>query len=168
MKFLALLLLVFVNDSAFSQSFEIRAGNNLMPGNYLSVGYEHFSNYVFNFSGRGFAEGSNFKGLRYRAYGLNMLVEYSSNQDPSEPSIFAFRLGLGANGQIESEPWIYSSLKMHQRISYGFVGTLSGEWWMSENFCLSVFAEQKWLFNTAMGNARSAFGLGLKFKLSNY
>ena len=168
MKFSALLLLLFVNACAFSQSLEIRAGNNAMPGNYLSVGYEHYSNYVLNFSGRVFAEGSKVKGLQYRAYGVNMMAEYGSNQDPTEPSIFSFRVGFGANGQIESEPWIYSNLKTHQRITYGLVGSLSGEWWMSENFCLSVFGEQKWLFHTAMGNTRSAFGLGLKFRLSNY
>ena len=168
MKFSALLLLLFVNACAFSQSLEIRAGNNAMPGNYLSVGYEHYSNYVLNFSGRVFAEGSKVKGLQYRAYGVNMMAEYGSNQDPTETSIFSFRVGFGANGQIESEPWIYSNLKTHQRITYGLVGSLSGEWWMSENFCLSVFGEQKWLFHTAMGNTRSAFGLGLKFRLSNY
>lgn len=168
MKYSALLLLLFVNTNVFSQSLEIRAGNNVMPGNYVSVGYEHYSNYVLNFSGKVFAEGSKVRGLQYRAYGVNLIAEYGSNQDPSEPSIFSFRVGIGANGQIESEPWIYSNLKTRQRITYGLIGSLAGEWWMSENFCLSVFGEQKWLFHTSLGNTRSAFGLGLKFRLSNY
>ncbi len=164
----SILFLLLRSASAYSQSVELQAGSNGMPGNYLSLGYEHYSNYVLNFSGRLFAEGSRVNGLQYKAYGLNLMAEYGSNQDAGPASVFAFRAGLGLNGQIESEPWIYQHLSSHQRINYGFVGTLSGEWWMSENFCLSVFGEQKYLFNTSLGSTRCAFGLGLKFRLSNY
>ncbi len=151
-----------------AQSIEIRAGLSGIPGNYLSIGYEHYSNYVFNFSGRVFAEGSMVNQLRYKAYGLDLLMEYGSNQDDNGASIFAFRIGLGATGQIENEPWIYGALKGNQKMNYGFVGVLSGEWWMSENFCLSAFVQQKYLFNSSLGNTRLAFGGGLKFRLHNY
>lgn len=154
--------------NSYSQSIELSAGNNLMPGNYLSVGYEHYSNSLINLSGKLFAEGSRVNGLHYKAYGIDVLAEYGNNQDDNAGSVFAFRVGLGATGQIESEPWIYSGLKSNQRMNYGFVGVFSVEWWMSENFCLSVFAQQKYLFNTSLGSTRFAFGLGLKFRLSNF
>ena len=139
-----------------------------MPGTYLSAGYEHYSNYLLNVSGKLFAEGSMINGLRYKANGFDLLAEYGSNQDDKGASIFAFRVGLGATGQIENEPWIYGALRGNQKMNYGFVGVLSGEWWMSENFCLSAFIQQKYLFNSPLGHTRSAFGLGLKFRLQNY
>ncbi|MES2373455.1 MAG: hypothetical protein V4557_12795 [Bacteroidota bacterium] len=160
-------ILFFCTAGCKSQSFELRAGTNLMPGTYLSFGYEHYSNYLFNFSGKLFAEGSMLNGLRYKAYGIDLLAEYGSNQEDIAASIFSFRVGIGATGQIESEPWIYGALKGNQKINYGCVGSLSGEWWMSENFCLSVFLYQKYLLNNSLGHTRSGLGLGLKFRLQN-
>ncbi|MES2328208.1 MAG: hypothetical protein V4539_01310 [Bacteroidota bacterium] len=164
----ALIFFLLCTGSILSaQSIELRGGRNGIPGNYLSIGYEHYSNYLFNLSGRLFAEGSMINGLRYKAIGVDALAEYGSNQDDNAGSDFAFRVGLGATGQIESEPWIYGGLRGSQKTNYGFVGVLSGEWWMSENFCLSAFVQQKYLFNSSLGHTRSAFGLGLKLRLQN-
>ena len=166
--FLFLFLLPVLFTVAHAQSIELRAGSNGMPGNFISIGYEHYSNWPFNISGKLFAEGSTIHGLLYKAYGIDLLGEYGSKQDDNAESIFAFRIGLGVTCQIESEPWVYNWLSAVKRMNYGFIGVASGEWWMSENFCLSVFGQQKWLFNSALGSRRSAFGLGLKFRLNNY
>ncbi len=166
--FLFVFLLPLLFTEAQAQSLELRAGSNAMPGNYLSLGYEHYSNWPINISGKLFAEESTIHGLQYKAYGIDLLGEYGSKQDDNAGSIFAFRAGLGVTGQIESEPWIYGGLSTVKRMNYGFIGVASGEWWMSDNFCLSVFGQQKWLFNSALGSRRSAFGLGLKFRLNNY
>ncbi len=166
--FLFLFLLPVLFTLAHAQSIELRAGSNAMPGNFLSLSYEHYSNWPINISGKLFAEGSNVNGLQYKAYGLDLLGEYATSQNDNAESIFAFRMGLGVTGQIESEPWIYGGLSAVKRMNYGLVGVVSGEWWMSENFCLSVFGQQKWLFNSSLGSRRSAFGLGLKFRFSNY
>lgn len=153
--------------NSFAQSVELRSGSNLMPGNYFSIGYEHTSNWPLNFAGKLFTEGSHTKGLQYKAYGIDLLVEYGSNQNDYSERIFALRMGLGATCQIESEPWVYRNLPANKRRNYGLVGVVSGEWWMSENFCLSVFGQQKYLFNSSLGSARCAMGMGLKFRLTN-
>lgn len=168
MKSLTVSLLLLKHVFAFSQAIEVRVGSNLMPGNYLSLGYEHYSNWPINFSGKVFAEGSIINSLRYKAYGIDLLGEYGTNQSDNAENIFAFRFGFGFTGQIETEPWIYGGLPASKRMTYGLVGVVSGEWWMSENFCLSVFCQQKWLIRTALGNTKAALGFGLKFRLSNY
>ena len=132
-----------------------------MPGSYYAIGYEHYTNSTVNARINFFSETSHKNGLHYSAYGFDLIGEYSSSQ--GDQSLFAFRIGLGATGQIESEPWIYQNLSGSKRINYGFTGELTGEWWMSDHFCLLVFGQQKYLFNTALGNTRFAFGLGLKF-----
>lgn len=156
-----------VPGNSFAQTVELRTGSNLMPGNYLSIGYEHYSNWPLNFSGKLFTEGSHTKGLQYKAYGIDLLVEYGTNQNDYSERIFALRMGLGATCQIENEPWVYRNLAANKRLNYGLVGVVSGEWWMSENFCLSVFGQQKFLFNSSLGNARCALGMGLKYRLTN-
>lgn len=163
-----LIILLCFASNCFSQAIEVRTGSNTMPGNYLSIGYEHYSNWPLNLSGRLFAEGSKVNGLQYKSYGIDLLAEYGSNQNDSPDNIFAFRIGCGVTGEIDSEPWIYGGLSTGKRMNYGLVGVVSGEWWMSENFCLSLFGQQKWLFKSSLGSTRSAFGLGLKFRLSNY
>lgn len=166
--FLFLFLLPVLFTVAHAQSLELRAGSNAMPGNFLSIGYEHYSNWPINFSGKIFAEASTFNSLRYKAYGIDLLGEYGTNQSDNAEKIFASRLGLGVTCQIETEPWIYGGLTPNKRMNYGLVGVASGEWWMSENFCLSVFGQQKWLINATSGKTKAAFGFGLKFRLNNY
>ena len=160
-------VLFFLLPSAiiYAQSIGIHAGRSVLPADYFSLRYTHYSNYPINAAVGVFAERSHSHGLNYSAYGFDLLGEFASNQN--EPTVFAFRVGMGGSFQMENEPWLYKDLSFKQRINYGLVGELAGEWWMSGNICLTVFTQQKWLFNKSLGTSRFAYGIGLKILLAN-
>jgi hypothetical protein len=152
-------------ENIYTQSLGIHAGRSVLPADYVSLRYTHYSNCPINAAVSVFTERSHSHGLNYSAYGFDLLGEFATNQN--EPSVLAFRVGMGGSFQMENEPWLYKDLSFKQRINYGLVGELAGEWWMSGNICLTVFTQQKWLFNKSLGNSRFAYGLGLKILLTN-
>ena len=165
MRTCVLFLLLSAAPGLHAQAIAVTAGHSLIPGDYFGVGYSHYTNSAINAKINLYSESSRKNGLQYSAYGIDLLGEYASNQN--EQTVFAFRLGLGACGQIENEPWIYATYSSSNKMNYGLIGEAAGEWWMSEHFCLSVFVQQKHLFNSTLGNTRFVFGLGLKFHLDN-
>ena len=165
MKICSLIICDLISICGATQAVCVKAGHSLIPGGYWAIGYEHYTNGLVNAKFNCFGESSRKNGFQYSAYGIDLIGEYASNQN--EPVLFAYRLGFGITGQIENEPWVYQNIAGPKKINYGLVGELAGEWWMSEQFCLSVFGQQQYLFNSALGNTRFVFGLGLKFHLDN-
>jgi len=149
-----------------AQAATIKVGHSLLPGDYLGIGYSHYTNSLVNAKLRLFGESSHKNGLQYSAFGIDLMGEYASNQN--EQVLFGCRLGFGVTGQIEREPWVYGSLSPGKKFNYGLIAEITGEWWMSEQMCLSVFGQQQYLFNTSLGNTRFVFGLGLKFHFDNH
>ncbi len=167
MKSIGLVFLLLMNLDGVGQSIGIFAGKSKLPSDYIAIKYAHPSNYIFQFSAQIFMEASKLYGLRYSAYGLDLLTEYTSNQDPSSTTLFSYRLGAGASIQLENEPWLYGGWKASKKIGFGLVGEASGEWAMSSVFSLSAFVQQKILFNKNLGTTRFVFGLGLSYSFNN-
>lgn len=151
-----------------SQSIEIRAGRSLIPGDYVALRYQHYTNGAINFSLSAFAERSKKSGLDYTAYGADLMAECASNREGYEAGVFGLRGGIGACWQVESEPWVYRGWPLKKRMSFGLVGEIAGEWFMTSTFSLKAFTQQKILFNPDIGRYRLVFGLGLVYRLSNY
>ncbi len=151
-----------------SQYMGVQAGHSILPADYFSLRYTHYSNLPINAAIGIFYEASHTGGLNYTNCGLDILAEYASSQGDFDKNIFGFRLGAGLSWQTENEPWIYQGLSAGKRMNYGLIGELAGEWGLSQNFCLSAFVQQKILFNKPLGTTRFAFGLGLKICLGNF
>lgn len=164
MKLLLITLFMSCLFCARSQWIDLRCGHTLTPADYVSLGYEQPTNTALNFSLRGFLENSHKNNLNYSAYGLDIIAITQTGTDRT----FSLRGGIGATVQIENEPWIYKNLTTKQKMNYGLVGELTGEWNMTENFSLSVFGQQKFLFNKSLGTTHFVFGGGLKFNLANF
>ncbi|MDB5231557.1 MAG: hypothetical protein JWN76_2362 [Chitinophagaceae bacterium] len=147
-----------------AQSIELRGGHTLFPSNYESLGYEHYTNNFFNFAARAYYEKSRKSNLLYSTYGADLLVQTFLNREQN----FSARAAFGANVQTELEPWIYQDWKASTRLNYGILAELSGNWIMTEAFSLNLFAQQKLLFNKALGLTRFAFGLGLRYQFPHY
>jgi hypothetical protein len=168
-KIIFLILFYLVTSvNSYSQSIGILAGHFALPADYFSLRYSHYSNLPINGAIGIFRESSHTGGLNYSSYGLDVLGEYTSTQGSYDQKVFGFKAGVGASWQIENEAWVYQGLSRSQSMNYGLVGELTGEWNMTENFSLSVFGQQKFLFNKSLGSTRFSFGIGLKFNLTNF
>ena len=160
-----IILLYYFNSNAFSnaQSIELRAGKNLIPADHFGIRYSHYTNSEVNLAGGFFIESSVQNGLRYKAFGLDLLAQYVFGRGDEVNSTISFKSSFGLTGEIESEPWIYQGLSFNQRFNYGLVAEGSGKWMMSEVFGLNLFAQQRWLFNKRLGSTACVFGLGLVY-----
>jgi len=162
------LFLVTVSCASFPQSIALYAGRSLFPADYIGIQYAHYSNSQFNLCVGANMETSKKSGLHYTSYGLYLLAQYDFGNDENVNQVFNVKAGVGATCQVENEPWVYSGLSLRQRINYGLLAELEGEWMLSESFGLLGFAQQKFLFNKALGSTAFAFGIGLRFHLNNY
>jgi len=164
MKFILALLLIATAFRSSSQALEIRAGHSLTPSDFAGLRYELFTPADFSFTVGGFLESSETSGLHYTNYGLDLMAWYYTPLGYNTDHAFELRAGLGLCGQLENEPWVYKDWSGSKRMTYGPVGEVSVEYGLSESINLSGFAQQKYLFNSALGNTRFAFGLGIKIK----
>lgn len=168
MKFILAFFLLFVFSYGFSQAIEVRAGHSLTPADYVSLRYEYYTNNSINFSAKVFLGSSNKNNLNYSACGLDLMTEYYSNLGYNSDHKWELKAGLGGTIQIENEPWIYKGWGAGRRTNYGIVGEVAIEWAMTDQFSLTGFVQQKYLFNKALGTTGFAFGIGLKFNLNNF
>lgn len=161
-------LLFLVSTILNAQSVSIRYARVLTPADHLSLRYEHWTNGAINLALGGFMERSRKNNLDLSAYGAELQAEYASSRQGYEESVFGYRLGIGGVWQIEHEPWIYKDWSVRQRSSFGLLGELTGEWFLTNNFTLRAFAQQRYLLNQAIGHYRFLMGLGLSYRLSSY
>lgn len=164
MKLLLTTLLLGCLLCGRTQSVTLRGGRTLTPSDYVSLSYEQPTNTSLNYLLRSFFEGSHKNNLNYSAYGLDLLAVTQANTE----NTFSFRGGFGATAHLENEPWAYKALNASQKINYGLVAEALGIWSMTEAFSLELFAQQKYLFNTALGKLRFSFGIGISYHFSNY
>ncbi|NCI51317.1 hypothetical protein GWC95_15420 [Sediminibacterium roseum] len=155
---IAVLFFTGVHAQANFGAVELRGGRTVFPGDYVSLRYQHPTNYAFQFSGKLFLEKSKRNHLDYSAFGIDVLAEY-----PFDP----FRVGLGPTVQLESEPWVYRNFSFAQRLNYGVCGEAAAELVLTEAFSLTAFANQKYFFNALLGRTSFVFGVGLKYSFSN-
>jgi hypothetical protein len=161
---LGICFLLAESFSCFCQELELRGGATIMPGIYTSLRYEHYTNSELNVAGGLFMESSNKNNLRYRSYGLDLLTQYSSDRD--NENSFSFKVSTGVVLQIENEPWIYKDWKLAQRLNYGLIAEGAGFLRLSDAFSISLFAQQKFLFNKILATTHFLFGMGLSYRLS--
>ena len=159
-----ILLLLTESFSSFSQTIELRAGQTLFPGMYAAFRYEHPSNSEINLAGGLYLESANKYNLRYRCYGAEILAQYTSDHD--NENLFSFKASLGGIIQIENEPWVYKDWNIPKRLNYGIAAEAAGILNLSDAFALSVFGQQKFLFNKILGTTHFLFGAGLSYRLS--
>jgi hypothetical protein len=167
---LCLLLLYFPlcgNAQAItnSQSLEIRAGKTFSVGDYASLRYRHTTSTSLDLSLAAFINVLQKKGFNYSGYGLDLLAEYYTAVGDNTNHQFECKLGFGATASLDNEPWVFRDLPLAKRLNYGICGEVTGEWCMSENISLCLFAQQKYLFNKLLGNYAFSVGLGLKLNL---
>lgn len=154
--------------AANAQSLSIRYGRVLTPADHLSLRYEHWTNGAINLSLGGFMERSRRNNLNLSSYGGEILGEYASNREGYEAGVFGWRLGAGASWQVDNEPWIYKDWPASKRSSFGAIAELSGEWFMTDNFTLRAFAQQKYLLNQLIGRYRFLLGMCIAIRLNSF
>jgi len=162
------LVVMVVNLAGYGQRVGVRVGHSLVPADYLSLRYEHWTNGQVNFALAGFFERSRKNLLNYTSYGADLLAEYSPLVAGDPLPFFSWRAGIGLTGQVEWEPWLYKDLSFSQRLSYGAVGEGSLDCHLTEAFRLSLFVQQKYFLRRAFAAGRFCFGLGLSYRLDNF
>jgi hypothetical protein len=135
----------------------------LFPGLYAAIRYEHPSNSEINLAAGAYLESANKYNLRYRCYGAEIFAQYSSHHE--NENLISFKTALGACVQVENEPWVYKDWNIPKRINYGILLDEAGVIHLSEAFALSIFAQQKFFFNTILGTTHFLFGIGLSYRL---
>jgi hypothetical protein len=158
MIYLMFLLVVLTRSNAQPGAFELRAGKNLIPGDYTALRYQLPSNYPFQFSGKIFFEKSRTHQLDYSSLGVDVLVEFP---------VSIFRVGAGPTIQLESEPWVYANYTFSQRMNYGLCLEGSAELLLTDAFSLTAFVNQKYQFNKNLGRTHFVYGIGLKYSFGN-
>jgi hypothetical protein len=158
--FCLMLFAVMTLVAGSAQTVSVTGGRTMIPALYAGVGYSHPTNSAINLGGRLFVERAQFSRIDYSAAGADLMLEYLNSRPPEETKC-AFRFAAGATAQAETEPWIYKTLSFTQRLNYGVLTELSGVWNITEAFALSVFGQQKFLFNKVLGATHFLFGLTL-------
>ena len=148
-----------------SQSLELRAGKVFSAGDYAALRYRHTTSTSIDLSIAGFLNNLHQNGLQYYSYGLDLMGEYYTAVGDNTDHLFELKTGLGITGLVDNEPWIYKDLSFSKRLNYGLAAELTGEWCLSENISLTLFAQQKFLFNHSLSNAAFIGGLGIKLNL---
>ncbi len=141
-----------------AQSLEIAAGQNFIPGDYLSLRYESSPDYTLNWSIKGFAERSHAHSLKYSAYGLDLALVYP---------LRAIRFAVGPTIQMENEPWIYAGWDFSKRLNFGITAEAALQFDVSENISITTTAQQKFLLNSALGNTHFICAVGIKYVIGN-
>lgn len=154
-----LLFLLLGAATGECQSVELRAGQSLIPGDYVAISYQQPTNYPFRFSVRGFLEKSRKRGLNYSAIGGDVLIDFPFG---------ICKFSAGPTIHFENEPWIYSNRSFSQRLNYGVVTECSGELYLTDSFSMTAFVNQKILFKKDLSNTHFIFGIGIKYSFSNY
>ncbi len=144
--------------SVKAQSIEIAAGQNFIPGDYLSLRYESSPDYTLNWAIKAFAERSNTRSLKYSAYGLDLLAVYP---------LRALRFAAGPTIHLENEPWVYAGWDFSKRLNFGVTAEAAIQFDVSENISITTTAQQKFLLNSALGNTRFICTIGLKYSFGN-
>lgn len=163
MKLLFTLMMMAVALFSNAQAIELRAGHSMFPADHVSLAYEHYTNSNFNLAGRIGFERARTNGLVYSAYTADAFAQ--SAFDPER--VFSIRYGLGLTASLETEPYAYKDWKVSRRFTAGILGEVSGNWSLSEIFSLSLFAQQKLLYNSALGRTRFLIGLGISYHFPN-
>lgn len=154
----SLLFLELLHFSCVAQSIEIAAGQNFIPGDFVSLRYESSPDYVLNWSVKGFAQRAHSHSLSYSAYGLDFLVMVPLRM---------LRLGAGPTMQLEQEPWVYAGWDFSKRFNLGVTGEAGIQLDISQNISLTLTAQQKYLFNSALGNSGFICAFGFKYSFDN-
>lgn len=160
--------LVLVPVVGLPQSLSIRAARSFLPGDHVSLRYEHWTNSSLNLSGGVFMEKSRKNLLDFSAYGAEVLSEYATNREGFSAGPFGLRAGLGLTWQTENEKWVYSNWTTGKRSGFGVVGEVNGEWFMTEHFSLRLVLQQRWIVNPSIGKYRFLAGIGLVYNLNSY
>jgi len=129
---------------------------------------KQWTNGAINLTGALSYENSRANGLRYGCFSFDVLGEYVANREAISEYLFGWRFGLGGTIQNENEPWLFKNSSFSQLLNYGIVGESAVECYLTENFRLSLFAQQKFLLRPALGSLRFAFGIGLTYNLSSF
>lgn len=161
MKLFAMTMMIVMGLSANAQSISISGGKRVAAADYLSLRYTHFSNQPFKASLSGFMERSHKNYLQFSAFGIDFLYLSDPLQNPYPKKLFSLGGGIGACWLTEREPWLYKDWPFTKRSSFGLVGEISGNCQLSSSFSVSLWGQQKILFNPAIGNTRWLAGLRL-------
>lgn len=149
------------------QSIEVRGGKSFSSSDYAAVKYRHTTSTMLDVATAVFLEAFQNNGLHFSNYGLDLTGEYYTPVGDNTDHAFEVKLGLGITANAENEPWILKAYSFSKRLNYGVIGELAGEWCVSQNFSLTAFVQQKYLFNKLLGNTRFIVGIGIKLNLDN-
>lgn len=164
LRFLIPVLGLIFTSACSAQQIELRGGSSLFPGMVAGLRYEHYTNSMINVAGGVFVESARRKPLSYSSFGVELLAQYKSDAG-EDNSLFAYKLGLGVAGELQSEPWVYKDWPLVRRLNYGVLLDGAVVIHLSEAFGLSALVQQKFLFNKILGTTHFLFGIGLSYHL---
>jgi hypothetical protein len=148
-----------------SQSVEFRYGKTFSVGAYAGLRYRTTTSTTIDVSVAGFINSLQRNGLNYTSYGIDLMGEYYTPVGDNTEHLLEVKAGMGATVMIDNELFIYKQLPFGKRLNYGVVGELTGEWCVSENISLTLFTQQKFLFNKNLSSYCFTAGLGIKLNL---
>ncbi len=165
-KVFLLMLLSAMQVFAKAQAIEINAGISSRSINYYALRFQAPSPGSIHLSSKLFVQNSHAGNLNYTGYGLDVLAEVSSSDGENIDHALVVRGGLGGTAQIDNEKQIYAGWPLSKRFNYGIVTEVGAAWALSEQFSLTGFVTQKFLFNKNLGSYFFAFGVGFQFQFN--
>lgn len=148
-----------------TSSIEVRYGRTLSAGSCAALCYHHTTSTVFDVSLGGFIQSLQRSGLNYTSYGIDLTGEYATPVGDNTEHRFELKTDFGATAMIDNEPFLYKDLPFAKRLNYGIITGATGEWCISQDVALTIFLQQKILFNKQLGSSLFTTGIGIRLNL---
>lgn len=144
-------------------------GRSGTPGDIIKVGLEYGMAEKSTINTEIGYEASRTKNLKYKSYGLSVAYRYYilGNTLMTSKSKTNIAIGLGGIIQLDSEPTVYKSLPMTQRLNYGVSGQIMGEYFFDPVIGFFIQAEQRVMSRELLGRYNYFIGAGLKIHFGN-
>jgi hypothetical protein len=165
MKTFVVSVMVLMSVVTNAQTISLLAGKSFSPADYLSLRYTHYSNRPMKLSLSGFYErGTKYK-LGYGSYGADLLLHCDQLTGTYPERRDGLTGAIGVNWQVENESWLYKDWPFSKRSSFGIIGEVAYQYYLTDAFRIGLFSQQKILFNPDIGRCRWIVGLSLSHHL---
>lgn len=166
-----LLIMQGVSLGAFAQngesfrSVEVRYGRTGTTGDIFKLLHERYLSEKLNITVALSAELSRKNLINYRCYAVDVLAEYYTGLGFKTNDDFQVKGGVGVSVNYQTEPTLYKDFKVLQKINYGVIFQVTGEWAFTDDLSLTASAAQRLYKKKILGMFQYEYALGIKWKI---
>lgn len=147
------------------KALEIKYGRSGTPGDIFKLQHERYFSERLNLVLAGSVELSRKNLINYRCYTVDGIVVYYSNIGYKTNSDLEVSGGVGLSINYQTEKNLYKDFSTLQKINYGVVFQLTGEWAFTDDLSLTLAAVQRLYRKKELGMFQYDFSVGLKWKI---